>query len=367
MITFFNANIVQVGALLALLVFFVLPGRWLAGRAAAALFLVLVLGGMIAFNALVDPYGWLGVNLIPPATVQDRISQVDRYDALPSPPQVLMVGSSRVQTLDPAQVEATCGLSAFNAGISSARSEFYEAMFNYTLARGTPPQHLILALDVEALDVQPAYGSQLILSPLYGQLAIAPAQHAQNYWDIATQFMSSGMLVHSLELVRFELTDARPVNLTSFDERGLIRYEVWDAQIAAGTFVPITDYTIPADYYSNFPRLAPQRTAALERLLQKASDQGTRVYIFLTPSQPALLAAIERSGSPHYAARYAETRALLAALAQRYPLYWYDFTDVAAFGGDPADFYDKWHYRAANAERLLGVILGDVCGGRDGL
>ena len=49
---------------------------------------------VVAFNAIVDPLGTIGTDLVPTATWSDRGEKVDLIENLKVPPELVVLGSS---------------------------------------------------------------------------------------------------------------------------------------------------------------------------------------------------------------------------------------------------------------------------------
>jgi hypothetical protein len=91
----------------------------LATLASAAALLLAVL----AFDAVVDPWGQLGTGLFPTLIPTDRPVKVGLIDRLLRPPQFVVLGSSRALKIDPAYLQRKLGQRGFNAAVSDGQPE----------------------------------------------------------------------------------------------------------------------------------------------------------------------------------------------------------------------------------------------------
>ena len=78
----------------------------------------LVAAAVATLNVLVDPYGVIGLGLMPTATTTDRTVKADLVQALKRPPQLIVLGSSRSMLYEPAYLKAKTGQDTFNGGLN---------------------------------------------------------------------------------------------------------------------------------------------------------------------------------------------------------------------------------------------------------
>ena len=71
-----------------------------------------------ALNTLADPYGMVGMKLVPSATTSDRTIKADAIDALDQAPELVVLGSSRSMRYEPEYLKQKTGLRTFNAGVN---------------------------------------------------------------------------------------------------------------------------------------------------------------------------------------------------------------------------------------------------------
>src|SRR5205814_5789343 len=67
-------------------------------------------------------------------------------------PEALLLGSSRLMTIAPSEVEKRTGLRTFNAAVNAAYTEDFYVLLRYAMERaGARPKLVLIGLDVEAL------------------------------------------------------------------------------------------------------------------------------------------------------------------------------------------------------------------------
>ncbi len=89
---------------------------WFLLVLALAAFAVMAAVGTL--NTLADPYGMIGMKLLPSATTSDRTIKADAIEALKQGPQLVVLGSSRSMRYQPKYLEEKTGLRTFNAGVN---------------------------------------------------------------------------------------------------------------------------------------------------------------------------------------------------------------------------------------------------------
>ncbi len=123
-------------------------GRFVAGALLAAAVLV---GVIVAFNLLTDPWGVFGIGIFPPQVNQDRSTKADLLTGLAQPPELIIYGSSRAWTIEAKRVEEATGLRTFNAAVTAGRpadAYVFTEVVHETWPEATPDY--LWLLDVEA-------------------------------------------------------------------------------------------------------------------------------------------------------------------------------------------------------------------------
>src|SRR5919201_6260074 len=78
---------------------------------------LLVLGAVLAFNVVIDPFALAGTGVVPTAVEPDRSIKLDLLQRLKRGPQILILGDSRGRQAQPSQLERLTGHTAFNAAV----------------------------------------------------------------------------------------------------------------------------------------------------------------------------------------------------------------------------------------------------------
>jgi len=318
-----------------------------------------LVGGMAALSWLVDPLAAFGTGLLPPAISADRDYKAGLYDRLPTPPSIVIIGSSRSKTIRPACINQLTGEPAFNFGVNGAAAEDYLAIFRWLHRDPNSAVHeILLGVDPEAL--QDTEGPHRPLADSRALRGLVAGMVEPHRWNaVAEDLWSRQSIVASARSLRYAVVGQPDLPSTRLSADGVEEYPRFDAQVRAGTFAQDEQVrgSIPGilPRYSDFARLSSRRLGLLATMLQEARDARIQVTAFIPPIHPEL----ERAGSGGYLAmRSNETADTLRGLDRAGLLHYVEARDLASFGGNPAWYYDALHFMPANADRLVALLLG---------
>ena len=126
----------------------------------------LVLGGAI-LAILADPMVTLRTGIIPKIYPPDVEVKPAALLALATPPQAIILGSSRVTKLNPACVKELTGLQTFNFGLASSIVEGWNAAFSFARDHA-PIRRVIIGVDVEGFMPHGEIDPRLVASRYLG-------------------------------------------------------------------------------------------------------------------------------------------------------------------------------------------------------
>jgi hypothetical protein len=319
---------------------------------------LLFLASGVALNLVVNPRGEFPAETLPPVPWEDAAYKVhllgDRH------PDVLVLGSSRMQKVDPKEVARDANLTAFNFALAGTQPEDSLRVYRGLVARGVVPREVLVGLDVNRIEPHPAESNRT-------QYAFGPLHAPGATW---LDVLGAGVRSYSFLYLRdsaVSLWHAAGLPITQADEvtfepDGLAHYVPWETAEAAGTFDRNASITkaIGLGGYHPYAGLDPVQVASLQQLVAEARSHGTTVRLVVTPVHHRLEAAYGT-----YAYPFARQAVVDLARSLCQPgVHAYNYTRVAAFGGLEEGFYDGVHYDAANAARLVqGVYAGrgDLC------
>lgn len=318
--------------------------------AVGAIFLLLVgaqAAAVLAMNVVVDPRGEFETGLFAPiSTWSEERDKLDLLAAAPAP-RTLVLGSSRVMKLAPADFETLGRGPAFNLGLSG--STVSDALTTYDAARSlhAAPSLVVLGVDTDRMVVTRAdrWAEPRPFEDLtpgeYGR-RLAASYSLDYFWD-------------TLNVVRYNVAGYPPKSVT-IDPDGLYHYVDWESRSPRPPPDPLAferALRVHTGFYSD-PGLDPARVEGLADFVARARSEGTEVILFMTPLHPALQAELDRS------TRYPEAREnVLGALVELCGegVRVHDLETLHSFGGSPGDFKDVVHYGPDNARRLVETLL----------
>jgi hypothetical protein len=322
-----------------------------AGALVAAAVLV---GAVLAFNLLTDPFGVFGVGIFPPRVAQDRSTKADLLPELRQPPELLIHGSSRAWTVEAARVGQATGLPTFNAAVTAGRPS--DAYVLTRVVRDRWPQatpDFLWLLDVEAFRRGPLAPSLLAESRFSRYLpwrAKAAAQLDQLGWLASWTGLQTSYEVWKKHPTR-ENVRARWLRRIAPDGTVKTRPSS-EAKAGPKTLKKWSEEEVGR--YRSFPPLDAEAGTYVEKTLQLFESWGGSGVVVLTPTQPEVLAALQGAG---WRSRHAEVLRLLEGLQQEYDFLIVDMTGVDSFGGGPSGFFDATHMTTENQRRMIDAVL----------
>jgi len=330
-----------------------------APRRAAAWFvasLLVSLSVVATVNFLVDPYDLYPPDLLQPITFASHREAAVMLPDVSPPPRALVLGTSKVGTLDPAYLQARLGLPAFNANLNAATTETLLAYYRYALdVLPQPPELMIVGLDVRSFSNAVGIDEQLINTRQLARQVpevIGLRERAPVWLRLLNQYQLEG----SIQSLRMAATDSYPEPLFHFEADGR---RVWrDAGTLAADpeSLEASVTTLArelAAQYRNFDELSPLRKEAFEQLAELAESVGTELLVFITPTNSRLRAELVEQ--PNFAARGEELSAFVTDVARG------RFTFVDLSLPDPSwpadDWLDALHHGAATGRTIIDRLL----------
>lgn len=319
--------------------------------------LLALLALVAALVVLVDPVGRFGTGLLPPAVSADRDQKAAMLRALPAPPRVVILGSSRSKTLPPACVTALGGGPAFNFAVNGAATQDLVAIGRYLRARA-PGGATTLLVGVEPELLQPGAGPHRPLTLSRSLAPLLPEEPAATDVTLAADLLGwqavQGALQSAWAAVRKPAGPPEAV----LEPDGRQRYPRIEAARAAGRFdaASAVRASLPGILarYESFGRLDPMRLSWLRQFLREARGDGRQVIAFIPPVHPDFASA---AASTVWRERTEETVLLLRSL-EREGLLRYVPMDGLVDSALAGDYVDGIHFLAPVAARVVQRVLG---------
>jgi hypothetical protein len=350
------------------------PGKHARGYVTVLLACSLGLMAVVAvFNALVDPFGTVGTGLLPTAIWSDRTVKVGLIGDLKTPPQLIVLGSSRAMKIQPRFLQRKTGLPGFNAAVSAGGPADAWAFVNLLHDRfPDAPPHYLWLFDVEALHpttLDPALTRQPQLAPYFSASTRQEANIQGLTWLFSWDTFWTSWRSLRAHLSHKDQTQnkpqatrttaaGKPRTVAQFAPDGFRRWDFHDALLAKGhTLVhelpgTIRDYS--HTYRALYPHLDPTAEQYVEKTLALMNSLGATPVIVLSPYQPQVLAALRPLG---WDTRHRQVLQFFQSMKARYRFVLLDMTQLASFHGSPTDFYDGVHMRLGNMHRFLTTVL----------
>jgi hypothetical protein len=316
-------------------------------------------GGLSALNWSVDPYDQYGPHGLTPLTRTARGTKSLGIARASDAVGGLVLGSSRVLTLSPAELETRTGVGFYNAGVYYGRTEDFLALtrrFQTTHKRA--PEELVIGLDIDAFADQIDPDPELIRTTELRR-EVPECISLADRWQPARELLSWHQTASALKLLYTTARDHQPALEEHFVADGTIVYEGRNRRIQRGDYDWAEAYAydrgVYVDLYRQYRRLSPMRQNAWRELMSLCEANHVHLTVFLTPIHPGLLTELQAGRS--FSTRRGEvTRFVKDTLPSSGEFT--DLTDIASFAGDPAQFYDAVHLRAANASRVVNALFG---------
>ena len=321
---------------------------------------ILALTVTVVVNLVVNPYFQYETRFFEPVIQPSRTQKVMLFRKLASPPDGLILGSSRVMKLQPDYLQSKTGKSFFNAGMNYAKPEDYLAFLRFYIDEtGHAPKILIVGLDVAGFSNQVDVDARLVAEPALGRLVPEVSELTGNYrrWQ---ELLSWSQTIASAKSIMHALGDSETEPLKeSYRRDGFLVYHERERQIAEGTYDFASAIAYNEREYSElirgFDQLSPERCELFRKLVTECQQLNIELFAFMTPLHPQLGDTLSRS--PHYSSRRRDLENFLTSLAVQMSFRFVDLVDIASFQGDPSDFVDGIHPLEPNTQNMIDVML----------
>jgi hypothetical protein len=313
---------------------------------AKSLFLLVTTASL---NFLVNPFGAYPIHLFEAIVMGSRGPKLSLYQR--RTPAIVVLGSSRSFTMEPGHIEARTSRPAFNAAVHVGGTRDYLDFARCFAARRSFPSVVIVGLGVEQVlrQARPVEADDP-LATCSGEEGASVRTWLRNHRRLLT-LEETWAALRSLAL---EVT-GRPAPTYMFLADGLIRNSAY-RPLDEALEVSLAGQWRPSTF--DVDTLNPQNLEQLRSLLELCRDRGARVIVYLPPYHPRALARYLQES--RFESLRAQLLAQLGAWSKRYPLQFYDFTDVRQFGGRPDMFYDASHPREDACRLMLDIMLSGL-------
>ena len=272
----------------------------------------------------------------------DRTYKCDLVERLPEPPELVIFGGSRAQRFEPSVAEQLTGLPAFNFAVQNSRPEDVYAMTRWLFWRAPSVKlRCIWALQATTLSDSPLHPGLLSERRL-------------------TQFLPA-YLVAAQRKVSVTSEGREMQSYDEYSARGQLLRSGYDLRLERGisfenTLLGYLSVMVPRAGSAS-PYAQSRAKKYFERTLQLFNLHDVEPVLVIMPYHPTALAAFRAAG---WDAKEEAFKTYLESLRGQYRFHLLDYTELAAFHGDPGAFYDGAHVTAENARRILAQAVKDV-------
>ena len=322
------------------------------------------------FNLLINPFSIYGIKLIAhPMGMYEKKFKL--YNEFKPPANVLILGSSRVMTLDPEIVENLTGERCFNFWLPGAATETYYAVLKLALTdMHDPIDTVIVGAGIEAFHPSLGIQPEARYIPELSRYFIHDPHGSATIWDkigllfTMDQTLQSAQMAYGTlrkSLGRVPQSNEPPKLEYRYD--GFTVQAKSDAQIDAGNFdldakiearLRNKRYTERSLAISGWTGLSHARTAYWEDFLKLCKQNDIKVYTFMPPAHPKLIALLSEFNAQPI---FDQVSDYLKKSTEENGGTFRDYTDIDNFNGDPNLFYDELHIRKGNGDRILENLL----------
>lgn len=301
-------------------------------------------------NYVVDPYRITDFNLLNikyKLTGDNRAEKVNYFSTLDKFDNIL-VGSSRVYSINPDTVTALIGGTTYNFGVGSATVEDILGITKYLQSSNKLPKNLIVGVDFYTFNKDVPPNKYFLKSKELNFLSYG--EYNESYIEKFFSFDALRASIKTLK-VHFFKNDVKE----KFNEFGWCgRYEDYSKKVIDSDFADVKKDIFEKEglYYSNYQykQIDKKRVAYLEELKEIAKNNAINLYIFNTPVHPLMLKAIDSNSNTSSAKK--EFLNYLSTFENFTDLY-YD-KDIY---GDVRNFNDASHTTSNAGDLILQKVL----------
>ena len=276
----------------------------------------------------------------------ERTFKADQIERLGYVPEVIFFGGSRSMRFQPSFMKKKTGLEGFNLAMTNGKPEDAWA-FAHFLHDRSPRAALRWIWGVQI--------STFYERDLEAGLIQDPRLN---------QYLPLDLLVEQGELLPQtpdEVPETGRVELRKYSRDGVVLWNSYDRAEAQGR-------TLERSLEIYIKRALEKQQAAptssgekvsrsrdyFEATLGYLNEIGGRPVIFAMPVHPKVLKALRAEG---WQDRHHRFLAYIDSLHAEYDFDFVDLSEIETFGGDPDEFYDGVHIKAANARKVIAELV----------
>jgi len=307
-------------------------------------------------NIVADPFGIYGTGRFPPVTINQYKNKRELFSNYLPPPSSLIIGSSRVQCLDPDLVTRLTGMRCFNWELPGSKTEMDYAVLRMAIEEfNAPIEMVIVGIEPEAFQPDVRIDPQARLTPGY----MAYFQDDDPWGILADKterlFSMDQFSVSSLVLTRALLgletkywITWGPDGFAEVNMENRPDYVIPDPERRLQ--VDIETYSEQRWKIDEFTGLSEQRKFYWEEFLRICDENDIDVIAFMPPDHPELINKLDNLGAgPLRDEAYRYVEQTVTAIGGTCV----NCSDLETFGGLETQFRDAIHMTPDNGALLL--------------
>lgn len=295
-----------------------------------------------ASAARADPRVWPEELICP----SERSFKADQIEQLGYPPEVVFFGGSRSTRFEPSYLREQTGLQGFNLAMTNGKPE--DAwVFAHFIHERSPGTRLRWVWGVQTSTINDRdLEAGLIQDPRLNR------------------YLPAGLLRSQGELLPQtpeEVPESGRVERRKYSRDGVILWNAYDRYEAKGRtlaaslekYITVALKKQPSVVKAKGDKVTRSREY-FEATLGYLNQIGAEAVIVSMPVHPLVLEALRPGG---WQERHERFLAYLDTLHDRYEFEFVDLSEMESFDGDPDDFYDGVHIKAANGRRVIDALV----------
>ena len=315
--------------------------------------MLLVALGLAIF---VNPHARFSGNAFPPVNVGARKIKVDLYAGLQSPPNLVIMGSSRAFTISPSYIQEETGYSAFNMAVESGDAGDYYIQTNYMVKSDTSPRVLVIEIHQNSFG---AVDQTWQIQPM----ALSPYMPWRGAVSLSEESLKDAFGLQSISDSLYSLflsEEQRQTWTVNLDPYGMgIRTPITPEEYKKLLTATITGPTKNNVYCK---RLAADGKEILEAMVALAEKNGIGIVLYESPMNFTFSSATYEENPDAFDNCRNLLNSYLLSLSDSYPNVF--FRDLSVY--EPISklredgYYDAVHLMPNAAEMVVDALIPEI-------
>ncbi len=266
------------------------PQRWILLLFFSSFFISL---SIFMTNVIVDPYNMTKYNILDikyKLVRDDRRAKVNYFKTQKRVDNIL-IGSSRVYSINPKTASELFGGTTYNFGVGAATVEDHLGILKYLQREDKLPKNLFIGVDFYTFNPTIPADKHFLINEDINFLS--STYKTQNKFE---EFFSIDALRDSIKTIKYHMkkTDKKP----SFDKNGWGSFYFDYSKIDRETELMVVKNDVQLmlkKYYTNYTYLDESRISYYEEIRKICEENNINLYIFTTPLHPLVIKALQEN------------------------------------------------------------------------